>query len=112
MSRHLGGELAMINDTKLLTTVRDALIIALPQDTPSDVIDAAAREVVTVLHAPWFPTSEKRVVGATNINVHGAPVDVMVIGTLKKDVAVRAGKPEKGRTPILVHGWVSSELLG
>jgi hypothetical protein len=52
------------------------------------------------------------VLGATNINVHGAPVDVMVIGTLKKDVAVRAGKPEKGRTPILVHGWVSSELLG
>ncbi len=103
----------MTNDTELLNMVRAALIVGLPQDTPSDVVETAAHEVVTVLHAPWFPANEKRVVGATNINVHGVPVDVMVIGTLKKDVAVRAGKPEKGgRTPILVHGWVSSELLG
>ena len=102
----------MTNDTELLNVVRNELQIALPQDTPSDVLEQAARAVVARLHAPWFPMTEKRVVGASNINVHGVPVDVMVIGTLKKDVAVRAGKPEKGRTPILIHGWVSSELLG
>jgi hypothetical protein len=102
----------MINNETLLTAIRNALITALPDDIPHDVIGDAVLSVMQVLHAPWFPTSEKKVVGATNINVHGVPVDVLVIGTLKKDVAVRAGKPEKGRTPILIHGWVSNELLG
>jgi hypothetical protein len=101
----------MTNDMELLNTVRSALIIALPQDTSSDVIEAAAREVVTMLHAPWFPAAEKRIKGATNVNVRANPTGEAV-GTLKQGTAVRAGQTERGWTPILFHGWISSELLG
>ncbi len=101
----------MTNDQELLTAVRSALITALPDDTPHDVIEDAALNVVAVLHAPWFPTSEKRVVGASNVNVRANP-NGAVVGTLKKDAGVRAGTPERGWTPILMHGWVSGEMLG
>jgi hypothetical protein len=106
----------MTNDQELLTAVRGALITALPQDTPSDVIEAAAREVVTVLHAPWFPMAEKRIVGASNINVWALPggksKNKAPSGTVTTGTAVRAGVPENGWTPILFHGWVSGEMLG
>jgi hypothetical protein len=101
----------MNNDIELLNTVRNALIIALPDDTPHDVIEGAALNVVQGLHAPWFPMSEKRVVGASNVNARATPMGE-IIGTLKKGVGVRAGKSEKGSTPVLIHAWISSELLG
>ena len=111
MPCYLGGDVAMTNDQEMLITVRNALITALPQDTPSDVIEAAAREVVAVLHAPWFPIEEKKIVGASNVNARATPRGE-IIGTLKQGVGVRAGKPERGSTPILIHAWISSELLG
>jgi hypothetical protein len=101
----------MTNDQELLAAVRGALIIALPDDTPHDVIKDAVASVVEVLHAPWFPMSEKRVVGASNVNVRATPMGE-IIGTLKQGVGVRAGKSEKGSTPVLIHAWISSELLG
>jgi hypothetical protein len=101
----------MSNDTELLNTVRNALIIALPDDTPHDVIEDAALNVVQSLHSPWFPATEKRVVGATNVNMR-ATAGGPSIGTVAQGMAVRAGQPEKGWVPVLVHGWISSELLG
>jgi hypothetical protein len=101
----------MTNDQELLNTVRSELIIALPQDTPSDVIEQAARAVVARLHVPWFPMTEKRVVGASNVNARATPMGE-IIGTLKKGVGVRAGNSENGSTPVLIHAWISSELLG
>ena len=101
----------MSNDTELLNTVRGALTTALPEDTPSDVIEEAAREVVTALHAPWFPAGERRVLGATHINLRASP-NGTVIGTLAKGTALRAGSPERGWVPELAHGWVSGEMLG
>lgn len=101
----------MTDDAKLFSTVHGALITSLPEDTPSDVIAAAAREIVAVLHAPWFPSSEKKIVNATNVNVRDRPGG-NPIGTVKKDTGVRAGSPENGWTPILFHGWVSGEMLG
>lgn len=103
----------MTNDTDLLTTVRSELIAVLPQDTPSDVIEQAARAVVARLHAPWFPMAEKRIVGAKNVNLRAAGSGVSAsIGTVAQGTAVRAGQPEKGWVPVLVHGWVSGEMLG
>jgi len=101
----------MSNDTELLNTVRNALIMALPDDTPHDVIEDAALNVVQGLHAPWFPANEQRIVGASNINLRANPKGA-VIGTLAKGTGVRAGAAENGWTPILVHGWVSGEMLG
>lgn len=106
----------MTNDTELLDTVRSELIVALPQDTPSDVIEQAARAVVARLHAPWFPTTEKQIVGASNVNVWalsgGKSKNKAPLGTAAKGTAVRAGVPENGWTPILFHGWVSGEMVG
>lgn len=101
----------MTNDTELLNVVRGALIAALPDDTPHDVIEDAALNVVGVLHAPWFPAHEKRIVGATNVNLRSGPRGT-ALGTVAKGTAVRAGSPENGWTPVLVHGWVSNEMLG
>lgn len=49
----------MTNDAELLRVVRGALIVALPDDTPHDVIEDAALNVLEALHGPWFPASEK-----------------------------------------------------
>lgn len=51
----------MTNDAELLRVVRGALIVALPDDTPHDVIEDAALNVLEALHGPWFPASEKPV---------------------------------------------------
>jgi hypothetical protein len=101
----------MTNDQELLTAVRSALITALPDDIPHDVIEDAVLSVMQVLHAPWFPMSERRVVGASNVNARTTPMGE-IIGTLKKGVGVRAGNSENGSTPVLIHAWISSELLG
>jgi hypothetical protein len=116
VSCYLGGDIPMSNDTELLNTVRNALIMALPDDTPHDVIEDATLNVVQGLHAPWFPAKEQRIVGASNINVWALPggksKNKAPLGTAAKGTAVRAGIPENGWTPILFHGWVSGEMLG
>jgi len=103
----------MTNDAELLRVVRGALIVALPDDTPHDVIEDAALNVLEALHGPWFPASEKHVVGAKNVNLRAAGGGTApAIGTVAQGTAVRAGQPEKGWVPVLVHGWVSGEMLG
>lgn len=105
----------MTNDQELLSAVRGALINALPDDTPHDVIEAASREVVTALHAPWFPMIEKVVTGASNVNAWPLPGgranNKKPSGTITEGTVVRAGKPENGWTPGLFHFWISNELL-
>lgn len=103
----------MTNDTELMDALRGALMAALPDDIPHDVIEDAVQSVTQALHAPWFPATEKRIVGAENANVRGANSGTAPsIGMVAKGTAVRAGKPEKGRAPVLIHGWISAELLG
>lgn len=106
----------MTNNQDLLAALRGALIGALPDDIPHDVIEDAVLSVMQVLHAPWFPMAEKRVVGASNVNVWALPggksKNKAPLGTAAKGIAVRAGIPENGWTPVLFHGWVSGEMLG
>ena len=42
----------MTNDAELLRVVRGALIVALPDDTPHDVIEDAALNGLEALHGP------------------------------------------------------------
>jgi hypothetical protein len=103
----------MSNDQELLNLVRGAMMAALPDDTPSDVIEDAVQSVMQALHAPWFPVAEKRVIGAKNVHLRAAGSGIAPsIGTVAQGTAVRAGQPEKGWVPVLVHGWVSGEMLG
>lgn len=106
----------MTNDQELLAAVRGALITALPDDTPHDVIEDAALNVVAVLHAPWFPMHEKKIVGASNVNAWALPggraKNKKPSAVITEGTAVRVGVPENGWTPGLLHFWISNELLG
>ncbi len=110
MSSNLGGNISMTDDAKLIEMVRNALIVALPEDTPGDVIEEATLSVMQLLHSPWFPMEEKRTIGPDKANGRAAP-NGKVIAVINKGTGVRAGESENGWRPCLLHFWISNELV-
>lgn len=90
--------------------IRNALIVALPEDTPTSVIDEATRSVLQHLHAPFWPARETIVKNQDGGYIRATP-NGTVIGTAKSGVSLRAGHDENGWTPVLVHGWMGTGLL-
>lgn len=95
----------------IASTVRGALIVGLPEDTPTDVIEAATQSVLQALHAPWWPATDGTIVGSSSyVNLRATP-NGKVIGTLLLGAPLRAGYAEQGWKPVLVHAWVSGEKV-
>lgn len=96
----------------LAAELRGALIVGLPEDTPTDVIETALVSVLQALHAPWWPATAGTIVGSSSyVNLRATPGG-KVIGELLLGAPVRAGYAEDGWRPVLVHGWVSGEKVG